>query len=155
MSSFSLLQQPYYPICELGKVLTFLESKSDENALIGHVRFILKSQHYKLGLNKLMYVWRPKECIFIDFSVRKFAQNNVEYFQLLKEEKGHLILHDYIRSVDTKLVWDGCVVEAFWNDRGTTLIPGNEAAILLMLLLKSYSILFYSILFLFYSSRYV
>jgi hypothetical protein len=96
------------------------------------VRFIPWDQHYKLGLNKRMYCWRPLHCIFVDFAVRvdkKSETKERSNFQLLKtDESSRLIIHDWIANID-KLqkgaVWDGCVCECFWNPQGKTFVPAE------------------------------
>ena len=162
----AILRQEYYALKQLSLVLHAVSGLKDFDGpvvrnlhFITHClehspchpfflqRFVPRNQHYKLGLNKLVYSWRPVRFIFVDFAVRRVKCSDQTYFQLLKEENGHLVAHDYIANVRTLHlsfcsgfdcsvlfeqvktdVWDGCVMECFWDPNAQTAVPKSDGS---------------------------
>ncbi len=121
--------QRYFEVSQFGAAMGRVQQEAEWS---GCVKFVPREEHYKLGLNKMVFMWRPIDCIFVDFAVRRLEPSkdapHRSDFQLLKEDsKGQLLLHDYVSDVDKHWpVWDGCVAECFWDPAGKTFVVGAD-----------------------------
>ncbi len=123
----------YYSLSRLNEVLSVVQAQKQWN---GVVRFVPSKDHYKLGLNKRVFVWRPLHCIGVDFQLRKHApqddSDNRTYYQLLKrDDSGKEVLHDWLCDPDGSLtrtmkLEDECVCECIWNPEARTFIPAQK-----------------------------